>query len=197
MKKTIIQNQWYTSDAAAPLVRFPNYLRWLAKTPGLMKPVYFWMKVNPPSPPMPNKSSQVKITAMIMAATTVSRPTQTNFCSSAFWLKYFLKISNVKMVEMLFALPANEATIAAVNAAMDNPFKPVGRNPNMAEYAPSLLPPSSCGRWPFLYNQAAIQGALQSQAHSSFRNPQTEFHCVQFLDPHQARWVMYWVHPSI
>ena len=37
------------------------------------------------------------------------------------------------MVEILFALPASDATMAAVSAAMDNPFKPVGKNPRTAE----------------------------------------------------------------
>ena len=32
---------------------------------------------------------------------------------------------------MLFTLPASEATMAAVNAAMDNPFKPAGKNPKI------------------------------------------------------------------
>jgi hypothetical protein len=36
-------------------------------------------------------------------------------------------------VDMLFALPANDATIAAVRAAIDNPFKPLGKNARMAE----------------------------------------------------------------
>ena len=37
------------------------------------------------------------------------------------------------MVEILFALPANDATIAAVKAAIDKPFKPTGKNPTTAE----------------------------------------------------------------
>ena len=36
---------------------------------------------------------------------------------------------------MLLALPANEATIAAVNAAMDNPFNPTGKKLTTEEYA--------------------------------------------------------------
>jgi hypothetical protein len=32
------------------------------------------------------------------------------------------------MVEVLFAIEANEETMAAVNAANANPFKPVGSN---------------------------------------------------------------------
>ena len=32
------------------------------------------------------------------------------------------------MVEILFTFPASEATIAAVKAATDKPFKPVGKN---------------------------------------------------------------------
>jgi len=34
---------------------------------------------------------------------------------------------------MLFALPASEATMAAVRAAIESPFKPLGRNPRTAE----------------------------------------------------------------
>ena len=45
---------------------------------------------------------------------------------------------------MLFTLPASDATIAAVKAAMDKPFIPVGKNARTAEYAPSL-PPTKCG----------------------------------------------------
>ena len=36
------------------------------------------------------------------------------------------------MVAILLALPANEATIAAVKAAKDKPFKPAGNNVNNA-----------------------------------------------------------------
>ena len=45
---------------------------------------------------------------------------------------------------MLFAFPAKEATIAAVNAAKDNPFKPVGNKFNKEGYALSAInfPPS-------------------------------------------------------
>ena len=49
------------------------------------------------------------------------------------------------MVEILFTFPASDATIAAVKAATDKPFKPVGKNLRTAEYAPSL-PPTSCGK---------------------------------------------------
>ena len=35
-------------------------------------------------------------------------------------------MSNEKIVEMLFALPAKEATMAAVSAAKATPFKPAG-----------------------------------------------------------------------
>ena len=34
---------------------------------------------------------------------------------------------------MLFTLPASEATIAAVKAATDKPFRPVGKKPRTAE----------------------------------------------------------------
>ena len=37
------------------------------------------------------------------------------------------------MVEMLFALPASDATIAAVSAAIASPFKPAGKNARIAE----------------------------------------------------------------
>jgi len=37
------------------------------------------------------------------------------------------------MVEILFTLPASDATIAAVNAATDKPFKPVGKKVSTAE----------------------------------------------------------------
>ena len=37
------------------------------------------------------------------------------------------------MVAMLFAFPASDATIAAVKAANDRPFKPVGRRLISAE----------------------------------------------------------------
>ena len=40
---------------------------------------------------------------------------------------------------MLFALPAKDATIAAVRAATDNPFNPVGKNPSTDEYASSFI----------------------------------------------------------
>ena len=36
------------------------------------------------------------------------------------------------MVEMEFTLPASEATMAAVSAAMASPFRPEGRKPRMA-----------------------------------------------------------------
>ena len=38
-------------------------------------------------------------------------------------------------MEILLALPAKEATIAAVNAAIDKPFKPVGKKLTTDEYA--------------------------------------------------------------
>ena len=44
------------------------------------------------------------------------------------------------MVLILFDLPANEATMAAVSAASDKPFTPVGKKANTAEYAPSIPP---------------------------------------------------------
>ncbi len=91
------------------------------------------MNVKPPSPPIPNVSFHVKISAIIIAAIMVTLPVQTNFFSSASFDMYFLNMSNVKMVEMLLAFPAREATIAAVNAAIDKPFKPAGKNPRMAE----------------------------------------------------------------
>ena len=37
------------------------------------------------------------------------------------------------MVEMLLSFPASDATMAAVSAAMDNPFSPFGKNPSMDE----------------------------------------------------------------
>ena len=37
------------------------------------------------------------------------------------------------MVEILFALPASDATIAAVNAAIARPFKPAGKKASIAE----------------------------------------------------------------
>ena len=36
---------------------------------------------------------------------------------------------------MLFAFPAKEATIAAVKAAIDKPFNPVGKKLTTEEYA--------------------------------------------------------------
>ena len=36
---------------------------------------------------------------------------------------------------MLLALPAKEATIAAVKAAIDKPFRPTGKKPTTEEYA--------------------------------------------------------------
>ena len=42
-------------------------------------------------------------------------------------------MSNVKMVEILFNFPAIEATIAAVNAATDKPFRPEGKNASTEE----------------------------------------------------------------
>ena len=41
---------------------------------------------------------------------------------------------------MLFALPASDATIAAVNAAIASPFKPAGKKASIAEQAPSFPP---------------------------------------------------------
>ena len=104
------------------------------------------MKVNPPAPPIPNISVQVKRTAMIIAPTTVNLPITTILCSVDSLLIYFLYISSVKMVEILFAFPASEATIAAVKAATANHFSPVGKNASTAEYAPSF-PPSKPGNW--------------------------------------------------
>ena len=57
-------------------------------------------------------------------------PTQTNCFSDISLAKYGLKTSSVKIVEILFALPANEATTAAVKAAKDSPFKPGGNKFN-------------------------------------------------------------------
>ena len=37
------------------------------------------------------------------------------------------------MVEILFSLPANDATMAAVSAATDNPFNPSGKNASTEE----------------------------------------------------------------
>ena len=82
---------------------------------------------------MPSKSSHVKITAITIETSTVILPTHTSFFSLAEESKYLLKISRVKMVEIEFALPANEATMAAVKAAMERPFNPFGRKPSMAE----------------------------------------------------------------
>ena len=42
-------------------------------------------------------------------------------------------MSSVNIVEILFAFPANDATIAAVNAAIDKPFQPSGKNPSTDE----------------------------------------------------------------
>ena len=39
-------------------------------------------------------------------------------------------MSNVKMVEILFTFPANDATTAAVNAAKDKPLSPTGNKFN-------------------------------------------------------------------
>ncbi|MNY57566.1 hypothetical protein D3C86_1937900 [compost metagenome] len=39
------------------------------------------------------------------------------------------------MVAILFAFPAKEATIAAVNAAKERPFKPAGKRVKSAGYA--------------------------------------------------------------
>ena len=39
------------------------------------------------------------------------------------------------MVDILLALPAKEATMAAVKAAIDKPFSPTGKNPTTDEYA--------------------------------------------------------------
>ena len=71
------------------------------------------MKVKPPSPPIPSKSSQVKTNAMIIETKTVIRPTQTSFFSVADESKYLLKISSVKIVEIELAFPAKDATSAA------------------------------------------------------------------------------------
>ncbi|MNN24130.1 hypothetical protein D3C81_1375480 [compost metagenome] len=114
--------------AAAPVVLFQNIpSKNIAKTPGLIKPVYFWIKVNPPAPPMPSASFQVNKTESRIEITIVIFPTQTIFASLASLLMYFLKISSVKIVAILFAFPANPATIAAVSAASASPFIPFGR----------------------------------------------------------------------
>ncbi len=63
----------------------------------------------------------------------MARPIQTVFFSSASLLINLLYMSRVKMVEILLAFPASEATIAAVSAAMDKPFNPGGRNPSTEE----------------------------------------------------------------
>ena len=69
-------------------------------------------------------------TANSMAITTVIFPTCTIFFSDASTLIFFLKISRVKMVEILFTFPANEATTAAVKAANANPLSPTGNKFN-------------------------------------------------------------------
>ncbi|MNT42696.1 hypothetical protein D3C86_1855760 [compost metagenome] len=48
-------------------------------------------------------------------------------------------MSNEKIVAILFDLPANEATTAAVKAANDRPFKPEGSKFNKTGYARSGL----------------------------------------------------------
>ncbi|MNV45156.1 hypothetical protein D3C71_1369430 [compost metagenome] len=135
MKKTEKRNPASTpAMAALPVVLFQNMPRInMANTPGLIKPVYFWIKVKPPSPPIPRRSFQVKSTARIIPTNTVVLPTKTRFFSSVPFLKYLAYMSRVKIVEMLFTFPASEATMAAVNAATDKPLRPVGKKVSMAE----------------------------------------------------------------
>ena len=52
-------------------------------------------------------------------------PTITRCFSVASCLKNFLYISNVKIVEMLLAFPASEATMAAVRAESTPPERPM------------------------------------------------------------------------
>ena len=98
----------------------------------------------------------VKATVLIETIT-ASFPTLTNFFSSAFLLMAFLYTSSEKIVAMLFAFPASDATIAAVNAANASPFKPVGNKFSKEGYAlfTSTMPfESSISVWniPFWYN---------------------------------------------
>ena len=69
---------------------------------------------------------------MSMAANIVRRPTHTNFFSSAALSKYFSYTSKVKIVEILLAFPAKDATMAAVSAATDKPFIPTGNKLKIA-----------------------------------------------------------------
>ena len=61
------------------------------------------------------------------------------------------------MVEIEFAFPAIDATTAAVNAANDNPLRPVGNKFNNTGYALSWFktPSFSISVWniPSLYNK--------------------------------------------
>ena len=77
--------------AAVPVVRFQNIPNTnTTNTPGLIKPVYFWINVNPPAPPMPKISSQVNSTLIHIAQITTHLPIHTNFSSLASLAKYFL-----------------------------------------------------------------------------------------------------------
>src|SRR5690606_38141197 len=126
----------------------------MAKIPGDTNPVYSWMYWKPPFLSIP-KCGAIK-TAKIMDTTMVIFPILTNLLSSACLLITFLYISNVNIVATLFAFPANEATTAAVNAAKDNPFRPVGNKFNNTGYARSgfTSPPIaiSCWKRPSLYS---------------------------------------------
>ena len=75
---------------------------------------------------------------------------------------------------MLLALPARDATTAAVKAANESPFNPVGNKFNSTGYARSGLisPPASMSCWniPFFQRtKAAIPGSTTMTGIKSFR----------------------------
>ena len=96
-----------------------------ARMPGLTTPVYSWMNWKAWSMP----PSRGAITQAIARATAAEmRPIRTVARSSASGWMCALKMSIVKMVEVLLSIDASEDTMAAASAAKAKPLRPVGRN---------------------------------------------------------------------
>ncbi len=108
----------------------------MAKIPGETNPVYSWIYLKPPfSIP---RCGAIKI-AIAIATTMVYFPVVTSDDSLAEGFIFFWYISSVKMVEMLLAFPARDATMAAVRAAKERPFKPTGNRLSNDGYALSAM----------------------------------------------------------
>ncbi len=135
-----------------------------------------------------------------------SFPTQTRFASVASLLKYFWYRSRVKIVEILFALPASEATMAAVNAANESPLSPTGKRLSntgqaLSDFNISFVEPStsltvsiiSSWKIPSLYSTyAAIPGITTMIGISNFNNAAKRIpERAVFRSAPSARCVMY------